>query len=629
MASYKIIQDFFNLKQDDQPVEPDLVSVDPYWIMAVVQFKHPNTYKRKAGASFTTFFPHAIAIRNTLIITSDCTNVSVSSTKNSHVSQLQATLLPGAVNYLNEIAPGDYIFCWMVNDKTSYENILTKLKEGKACNEWYDGLKFMGQAQNISKSLTQSPGGEKIVRYNLTGSGFTQFDTQLYYEPHLATAEGAKLLGYVWARYGIDINKIILEEGSGISVNAAIPVFLDLLLGRGINKNLGRENEDPRLRSTAGLEAPYSFMIPNQVGAILGRKSKSKEGGSLSYIDLLQVLIGVQRYQGVKDRLYTTNAYSSNDPRTIFLPDKTQRLKPSDLGTASMRFTGTSMLGNFTPTPPQFSNKPVWSILNQYLNPATNEMYTCLRIDDDKKVVPTLIVRQLPFTTSLYPGSLNVTKFLELPRWDIHNSLIRSVTLGKTDALRLNFIHVYGDPTNGFEKTTGPSQVVRSPPPRDDLDIGRSGLRGYFNTVPCNIQDIDAGEPKKWAEILSDILIGGHLTMGGTMSTVGIQAPVCIGDNIEYDGVILHIESVTHSCGISGTSKTFSTNFSLTHGIRSTPVKEDLELYVGTKASDVTRDDPGHTVEDERAAPILDPQAGGGFIGPEEQQQPGFIGPRK
>lgn len=68
--------------------------------------------------------------------------------------------------------------------------------------------------------------------------------------------------------------------------------------------------------------------------------------------------------------------------------------------------------------------------------------------------------------------------------------------------------------------------------------------------------------------ILSDILMGQHLTLTGTMTVVGIQSPICPGDNLEFDDTVLHIESVTHQyTSDDGGRTSFSTVLQLSHGL--------------------------------------------------------------
>jgi hypothetical protein len=223
-------------------------------------------------------------------------------------------------------------------------------------------------------------------------------------------------------------------------------------------------------------------------------------------------------------------------------------------------------------------------------------MYTCLRVNPDGLVVPTMIVRQLPFTSEILSTDLQVTRFLELPRWGIDPVLVKDVDVGRSDALRFNFIHVYGDTVD--HSAPFASQIVRNPPIRDDLDIARSGLRSHMQTIPCSPADTRNGSPTKWMELSSDILMGQQLTLTGIMQTFGIQAPICPGDNIEWDGIVFHIESVTHSCTMQPNGfKSFVTQLALSHGVRSDPGLEDITIYAGINTDDHLSFNPGVTTE--------------------------------
>jgi len=73
-----------------------------------------------------------------------------------------------------------------------------------------------------------------------------------------------------------------------------------------------------------------------------------------------------------------------------------------------------------------------------------------------------------------------------------------------------------------------------------------------------------------WMEIATDFLMGQQFTLSGScVLKRGTGLPICVGDNFETDGVVYHIESVTHTCGLTGTGKHFETRLTLTNGIRS------------------------------------------------------------
>lgn len=577
---------------------PDALTTDPYWVIAVIRFQNPVTYSRSKNGSFSTLFGDAVKTRGKpLIIMDDCVQISVQNTKANHLTNFNAVLMPGPINYLAEIMPGDWVAVWMMNDRKTADVVIEKIRNGQPANGFMSGLKFLGRAHAPRKQIIQDPGtGMRQARYTLSGTGFGEFDSTLFYEPHLA--EKIPQLGRYFAKLGVAINDIIRSNGQGIDVNKAIVTYLDLLLGKGVPQNLGLPGGDIRLKSTAGLEAGYSYILPAEVGSLIGKTQKTKAGGILAYSDILEVLYGVQAYS---DPEISTDekALIDGDPDvTISDVQNGQLFNPTGArGPGSRRFTGIEMLGTFLPTVPQFTNKSVWSILNTYLNSAVNEMFTCLRVNGTGEVVPTLVVRQLPFTTPLGDPGIPTTPFHDLPRWKIHPILAKRVDYGRSDSLRINFIHVYGD--SGPDKTNLVArQIIDSPPARDDLDIARSGLRPYMQSVNCHTTDIRTKGPEKWIALLSDFLMGQHMTFTGTIDLVGIQAPICVGDNLEFDDVLFHIEAITHSCSISPDGrKTFTTSVQLSHGVRASASLDDLHLYAGIEDEDLRTYEPGLTNE--------------------------------
>jgi hypothetical protein len=574
------------------------VSSNSHWLMCVFRLKYPTTYDRNLKSSFSKTYSDAVEIRGEpLIITDDVVQLSVSSTKTSYLMQAQCQMLDSGTNYLAEIFPGDYVMFWMVNNKETYLDLIKRLKSfsgqaGQAVNKFSDGLKFTGRVQSLRKAINQSPNGVRTSRYNLTAISFNEFDAQVFYEPHLAEKEPA--IGNYFGRLTASLNQLISTKGQGIDVNKAIPIFLDLLLGRGIAPNFGRGNNDPRLQSTVGLTASYSYILPGIVGQALGKTQTSTTGGLLTYADVLECIIGIQQYSNDNFSEETKVFLGNDGPVDLDTLQVSHNFAPDGTRTGgSRRFAG-DMLGEFLPQVPHFFNKNVWTILQQYLNPAVNEMFTCLRVNPDGLVVPTMIVRQLPFTSKFLRTDLNVTRFLELPRWGIDPVLVHSADFGRSDSLRFNFVHVYGDTVD--HSAPFAAQIVRNVPIRDDLDIARSGLRPHMQTIPCAPADTRNGSPAKWMELTSDILMGQQLTLTGTLSVMGIQSPICPGDNIEWDGVVFHIESVSHSCGIQiDGQKQFQTTLALTHGVRSNPGLEDITIYAGVKRDDQLGYNPGVT----------------------------------
>lgn len=606
-------------------------SATPYWIVAVFRLAAPITYSRENKSSFSKSFNDGVEIvGKPFIITDDCIQLQVSCSKSNYTTQLNAVLANSGINYLSQIFPGDYIFAWMVNSKTQFDSLIERLNAGYnkdassnmqedpqdkfSCNRFDDGLKFYGRVQSIRKNLSQQPNGVRVVRYSLNGVGFSEFDAQIFYNPYLAEKQGAPpQIATFFAKLGAAltefINKPDTSEGNGgvvaaIDVNKVIPFLLDLLLGRGVPKNMGVPVLDEELSNTAGLDAEASYIVPPEVCAIFG-----KDKGTSSFYrfaDILECVVGVQKYSnessiGIQEQ--TTE--SENRVKALnFQPDGAKEPK-------LRRIIG-GMLGSFQPQIPHFTNKPVWTIVKQYLNEAVNEMYTCLRVNPNGLIVPTFIARQFPFSSPVFKitsegRELAHTEFLTLPRWKINPVLVKDVDVGRSDALRFNFIHVYGDYNDPNRTIT--QQLVENPPIIDNLDVARGGLRMHMQTVACSAISVRDGSPKKWMALTSDFLMGQQMSMNGTMNTFGIQSPICPGDNLEWDDMVFHIESVSHSCSISPLGqKTFVTSLALSHGVSldKSIIRGDIDIYGAVNSEEMTKYDPGTTSHPEATPEIVD-----------------------
>ena len=244
-------------------------------------------------------------------------------------------------------------------------------------------------------------------------------------------------------------------------------------------------------------------------------------------------------------------------------------------------YTDTLCGGNSILKPEYWNQVTLWSILNQYVNSPLNELYTCFRTSLSGHVMPTVVFRQIPFTSEDFVGqpfgaqdstaeAIPVTKFLNLPRWSIDSAVVFSADLGRDEAARINFVQYYARSNftnNGIEmsgETAGGNYVF------DKDDIARSGLRPYvaqnqFDDLPDRL--ILAAP--RWARVVGDALIGGHLKTNGTLNCIGIVEPICVGDNAEFNNTVFHIEQVVHQCSIDPSNgiKNFRTILSLSHGV--------------------------------------------------------------
>ena len=306
--------------------------------------------------------------------------------------------------------------------------------------------------------------------------------------------------------------------------------------------------------------------------------------------------------------------------------------------------------GNVPFYPAMWSNQSIWSILNEYLNPVCNEMFTSLRLNENGILQPTIYVREKPFTTGLLgaftsdgktdpsiqakdpssskinnlvspnregdgmkpsvtfgnvgagisdftanQGSKESTFFATLPRWEVDPSVVLSFSWQTTDDRRVNFVQVQGQMAQAnFVATPGPAnspesnkqtQAVVGNYVMDEADVARNGLRALIITSPFDIlagETLSGSLAPMWAKMNADWYFNGHLKAFGSITMLGVQDPICEGDNLQYGGILFHIDSVSHSCAIGGNGvKVWTTTCSLSNGMLVDSMKDtkSLPLY--------------------------------------------------
>jgi hypothetical protein len=147
----------------------------------------------------------------------------------------------------------------------------------------------------------------------------------------------------------------------------------------------------------------------------------------------------------------------------------------------------------------------------------------------------------------------------------VDDSLLYSMDVGRSDSLRFNYVHIAGTGAGSGTDITG--SFVRAPPNMDELDIKRNGLRPFMTSVNCCFDDARLGATA-WRDVMTDVMVNQNLTLSGQFNLVGIRAPIAIGDNLEFENIVYHIESVNHTCSINPTGqRVWMTNLNVSHGI--------------------------------------------------------------
>ena len=523
----------------------DSHQTSPGYLLTVLRFKNRDTfnYKNKGGPT---------DVRQPLLIINDCISLTVRQSKQELQSQMTAVLLGGDLNYSTAIHPGDFILVNMLNWEKDVNTVYEKAGNKKPINKFEDGFKGIFKIQSVRKRLSTDPNtGTKRLYYQIHALGFTEFKTKMYYNQAMADSfkkDGTEIFQFLVGKY---FRGILKKEQS---VQNLLRALFTILIGQ------DRTSSDTKIRKFGNTH----FKLPPDVGKFLGRK--------MTYAsDMFNICLGI----------WSKKATGNDDPKqgfnSIFTKNENTRFF----------LTGTKLAGNKLAMPVNWNNVEVWSILQGYLNNTLNEMYSVYRLDKNGHVMPTIIARQKPFNSEHFKpvGDVKTSKFMNLPRWKISSTLIKDLDLGFDEAARINFVQVFTRAIAATAQDNFAAQTALKNFVTDSEDVIRHGLRPYVVTsnfdYPVGTQK--ALHAKAWANLVSDWLFNGHLRENGTFICAGIVEPIAVGDNLEYNGVIYHIEEVVHNMTMNPNGiKDFTTTIKVSFGThsestKSTPIYSQME----------------------------------------------------
>lgn len=542
------------------PSHPDSHQTSPGYVIAFLPFSYRDTYNKRSQFDDVSTTEKSLQIQKPIVIVNDAVNISITNSKAQPMDTAEVQLLSGDVNYSAAIAPGDHALIWLVNNQDDFYKISNDVLNKRASlNGERSGLKFIGRVNSVRQAMQTQPGdGKKMYRHTITMAGFSEFQTQVYFNELLSPVIQAGNGSDAGLQFFAQVSDQYLDLFNSIKDDARLPTeklitfFVDVFMGPG-PKDAAKLVDD-KLKQTPNA----SFLVPTELARYLGLALGAKADKSLGfqYSDILHRIFGLQNYS---DSMFPI---SSSGGRTNYF-----KCKPLKGGTLL--------------PPANFNNTTIWSILTQFMNPSLNEMYTTLKYIPSKGgIYPTLVLRQLPFSTKYLAAnkkynSDQITLFSNLPRWRLAPTYpVMNYNLGTSDAERFNFFQVYtnsiadNDPQRAMQV-----QLVSGNVKLDLADIIRSGPRIHTTTsdTEAAIQTDGTVQPSainEWADIIADCFVNGHLKMNGTIMVAGIQDAISVGDNFEFDGKVFHIEGIKHHYSAEPTRgiKSFTTSLVLTHG---------------------------------------------------------------
>lgn len=516
----------------------------PTWVLTFVRFENRDTFRNN------TVPPLDTNPNDPLVVENDCISVSTSTNKGTLTPTMEATLKETDVNYLTAVAPGDFVFVNMLNWESHARRVAINANNGDPINGLHDGFKGLYKVQRVSKNISvNEQDGTKTVFYRIEGYGFTEFNNTIYYNQNLLASGAQDNFSLFTRMFSFDWTQLINKKTGYFLLAKLVQQLICSFIGRGVN-----------LQDVDGISpflpnANTHFAIPHLVGELLGIPNAKAAKDVYNYI------FGIQ-------------TYSANANQSL-----AQGLNPafraqSKFKGAGFHFTTDELDGETEFAPEYWNATKAWAIINQYTNSPLNEIYTCYRLYSDNKVYPTMVFRQMPFTTQDFQTRLNVktpvTQFLTVPRWSIDSSLVYSFDVGRDEVARVNFFQYFSRGSSADKLGVGTTQEISAGNyVFDSNDVQRSGLRPsiVYNLFDPFIQTT----PKTvyWSKIMADATFGSHLKLNGTIEMLGVVQPICIGDNLEFEGIVFHIESIIHMCLIDPSSgvKRFKTTLKLSSGV--------------------------------------------------------------
>ena len=538
-------------------VSSGIFQTSPSWVLTFVRWETRDLLRTPTKTPF--------AVRQPLIVENDCLQVSVSYNKGTLTPNMQAILVETDVNYSTEIHPGDFVFVNMLNWQEDSRRVANKARNLKPINELNDGFKGFFKVQSVRKSVSSEPlTGTKTVLIKIDGYAFTEFNNSIYFNPNLINAKDLE-------NQALYINKNSEAWANLVNINGR--PYVQEIITFLISNFIGSGPLEELQQVEKMIISPNDhFLIPYTVGILLGIiKPKSEKNENFSHVsavkDIYMYLFGIQKYEGS----------SANSPSVGMNPSNFEN-KNKKMG---FLYTDKRCQGNTILKPEYWNQVTLWSILNQYTNSPLNELYTCFKLSKFGRVVPTVVFRQIPFTSEDFENQkfnvadkqsnkIDVTKFLSLPRWKLTSELVYNLDLGTDEAARINFVQFYARSTYSDKGVEISGETASHNYVFDKEDVVRNGLKPIV--IQNQFEDVDVNlisSAPIWARIIGDALIGGHLKINGTIQCVGISDPITVGDNLEFDGVVYHIEQVNHIASINPMNgiKTFRTTLSLSHGV--------------------------------------------------------------
>ena len=512
--------------------------------------------------------PHEI--EQVIINSASLLSISTSKTKSSPAGTFEISLAP-TFNWIARITPGSWCVINMSQSK-----IVENISGSNLGNANPKEFKMLGRIDSVRVVVSvDSQTGARLTNYVVTGQDWASvFNTRIYIDPVArnnnldrlsAVGHAARILFDEALLDWIGKKDVALPSPSNV-IEAIIELWGNPIKDISaavddIRTNLNESN-NRKIQTDLTITSQSQFKIPSELSRYMGFKSK---GGDAA-VCISSILT---RYEGVLDG---KDQYSGDTREAHGFPDPAS-------------FYG---INSF------------WQLLVDNCNAALNELVADVRWEGDKPALA-LYKRIKPFanrktfigTRSEDPPTTHVTKNLSLFK------NIRQIIIDKNDVLtinagtnwrdKVNFIEI--QPQQNLLRVNLETQVKLDAQTVDLLAFERDGFKPLLQRV--NYMPYDGGTPAplaatEWKYLLREWYFNTHNMLDGSMSIIGQDRYIQVGDNIKVDAGILgtgpfnigqdnqrqsfllaHVESISNQFGVDPNTgaRTFITTIAFVRGI--------------------------------------------------------------
>lgn len=266
-----------------------------------------------------------------------------------------------------------------------------------------------------------------------------------------------------------------------------------------------------------------------------------------------------------------------------------------------------------------FGENSMWQVLSHNINELTSELIADIRFEGNKPVLalynrvkPFVVNKERMKTDAYFIGDAKTPlKYEALKDMTSEFKNVRCISVNPNDVIlssygtnwrdRVNFIEVSIDKSLLFGEVYSTSLKLDSQF-YDKRSIARDGLRSrrvsttYVPKAAGGFADPIASSAYKY--LLKEFYFNTHTMLNGTLSLVGQDDYIQVGDNIMVDAKVLdlnnnfnknqvgrtnatyllaHVESISHNISYSGDFRVFTTSINFVRGILVDSNKEPID----------------------------------------------------